>query len=805
MINMLTAKRTETGTAVTAEPRFSRNIPYTHLVDERTVALEDDSLVQIIRLRGVGTQTANAERLLANVELLNAVWQQVCSPDFALWVQTVKSKAHVAPQAGLTGFAAELEQGWCHSIDDTLFDVAHYVSVVWRWPRLVGKAMALARKAGHFNTPLSQRLARLSAATRLIARQLNAYEPHILGEREQDGEIYSEPLEFLASLINAEHRPMLRPRGNLQQALPCAEPFFGKFRDRYFSIRGSAALRFGAVLSLQKYQGTPRPGRLDAFLGLPYELVVTHSFGCQDATSANETLEKRFWHGVQAEEAAVSDLVKIDDAKDEVASGKVGRGFHQMTCTVYAPSLSQLSRATEAANEVFSRAGLFAVHESLGLETQWWSQLPGNDDYAGRNTGTVSTANLACYAPLTGFRTGSDQHHWGAPVCTFEALHVDPLNPAGVLNIESGTKYPFGFHVRDVGHALVVAGTGIGKTVLLTTLFSLGIAKLGMRGRYFDRDLGAKVPVLAMGGKYDVLSEGVPSGSAPTQLPDTEESRAYLRSLCALLVTGNRPETLSIDQGEAIKVAVEGLYSLRQEQRTFTALRAYTAGKVAGEADPYKLLSPWCDKGEFAWVFDNPTDSLQLDTSAAGWDFTAMKNPRIAIPMSDYMFYRVKQDIKQGTRTGLMIDEGWQFLDMFPEEIPNLLVTIRKDDGFIYFATNKPKAMIESVGGKTMVENIKTKWFLPNVDADPAVYCDGFGVTEQEHAIIKGLPGASRCMLLKQGDDSTVVRMDFSGMPDILNVLSRPDHATEKLDELIATYGSDPKLWLPHYYNAVRT
>jgi type IV secretion system protein VirB4 len=86
---------------------------------------------------------------------------------------------------------------------------------------------------------------------------------------------------------------------------------------------------------------------------------------------------------------------------------------------------------------------------------------------------------------------------------------------------------------------------------------------------------------------------------------------------------------------------------------------------------------------------------------------------------------------------------------------------------------------------------------MPNNKAREEHYCKGFGLSAQEFEFIKSLPAHSRCFLVRQANRSVVVRLDLSGMPDVLTVLSGRESNVRRLDEIRAAVGDDPALWYP--------
>ncbi len=86
---------------------------------------------------------------------------------------------------------------------------------------------------------------------------------------------------------------------------------------------------------------------------------------------------------------------------------------------------------------------------------------------------------------------------------------------------------------------------------------------------------------------------------------------------------------------------------------------------------------------------------------------------------------------------------------------------------------------------------------MPNSKAREEEYCTGFGLSAQELEFVRSLPAHSRCFLVRHANSSVVVRLDLSGMPDLLTVLSGRESSVRKLDELRAAVGDDPARWYP--------
>ncbi|MDE2052887.1 MAG: VirB4 family type IV secretion/conjugal transfer ATPase, partial [Gammaproteobacteria bacterium] len=191
-------------------------------------------------------------------------------------------------------------------------------------------------------------------------------------------------------------------------------------------------------------------------------------------------------------------------------------------------------------------------------------------------------------------------------------------------------------------------------------------------------------------------------------------------------------------------------------------------------------LGRWCEAGEgaYAWVFDNPSDSViaRLSGQAViGFDVTEfLDNEIVRAPVTLYLFHLVRQ-LLDGRRLVCWMDEFWRLLadpafESFAKDGPK---TWRKLNGVMCLATQSAGDVLESPISRTIIEQTPTKIFFPNADAQPDEYTAGFGLTHRELTLLKEeLEPGARAFLVKQGHQSVVCRLDLHGFESELEVLS---------------------------------
>jgi len=319
--------------------------------------------------------------------------------------------------------------------------------------------------------------------------------------------------------------------------------------------------------------------------------------------------------------------------------------------------------------------------------------------------------------------------------------------------------------------------------------------KFSPRAILFDKDRGAELFIRGIGGRYDRIRAGEPTGFNPLALPDTAANRAFLRDWFAVLLKAEGPEELA-----TIAAAVDAAYANDAALRRLRHFRELLAGARRPEpGDLADRLGPWIGDGEHAWLFDNAGDRLDLTNRVLGFDMTALlETPRLRTPAMMYLFHRIDERL-DGHPTMILVDEGWKALDdeVFAARIRDWLKTLRKRNALVGFATQSARDALDSKIATALVEQTATMIFMPNAKARAEDYCDGFGLTEHELALVRSLPSHSRAFLVRQPDASVVVRLDLSGAPEVLTILSGRESAVRRLDLLREAVGDDPAEWYP--------
>jgi len=641
-----------TGAAKVLAPREASvgdRLTYVAHADEVTLRTREGLLVQTLHLAGFPFETAPDEELNYRKAVRETVLRGAASSRLAIY-------HHVVRRLVTPTFPTSPEEPFCGTLDarwrDQLASRRLYVNDIFLTLILrptqgsAGFLERLMKGPRVRDGDLARDLRELHATRETFAAALSPYGARTLGlYTAAGGAQRSEPAEFLGLLLNGELRPVLAPTGNFSHAIATRRLSFGLDAMEFGPGGQTATPTFGAMVSMKDYPARTAPGLLDGVLRLPMEMVLTESFAFVDRQAALDRMGLALRRLKAAEDDAFSLRGELAQARDDVGAGRAAYGEHHLTILAKADSLDELDAGVADIQSALAETGAVAVREDVNLEPSFWAQFPGNFKYIARKS-LISAGNFAGLASFHNHPTGqAEGNHWGPAIAVLETTAFGP--------------YHFNFHHGDLGNFTVIGPSGSGKTVLLTFLLAQA-ERLKPRIAYFDKDRGAEPFIRAIGGRYDVISPGEPTGFNPLCLPDNPANRAFLAEWVAQLLTAEG-ETLDSDDRLMIADAIDANFAQPAGHRRLRYLRELFRGARRPHAgDLAARLSAWCEGGEHAWLFDNPDDLLDIETRILGFDMTKLlDSPTIRIPTMLYLFHRLEQRL-DGNPALIVVDEGWR-------------------------------------------------------------------------------------------------------------------------------------------------
>ena len=808
--------------ALHRERAAAEHIPYTAHVAENVVATARGDYLQVFRLGGASFESADDEQLNNWHERLNVLWRNLASPDLSLWTHVIRRRQRTtaAPETRTRGFAGALAARYAGRLGgETLMVNELYLAILYR-PTASLAAGFVARAFARAGRPdpageLTQALDTCGKLAQTVRASLMRYDPEALGIYRLGNIWCSSLLEYLAALVNGESRRVPLPRGPINEALVTTRLLFGNEAIEY---RTPSATHVGAILGIKEYPTPSVVGMYNRLLSAPFSLVLTHSFTFLSKASAQSLLQRQFYRMANAGDFAVSQAVQLKDALDGLTSNEFVMGDHHFSLQVIAElgecatqrddrRLQPLNDCVALARSMLADTGMTVAREDLALEAAFWAQLPGNFAMRPRKA-PITSRNFAAMVPFHNFPLGrASGNHWGDALtllCTrarspyYFSLHAsDPSDPDG------GSR-------KDTGHTFICGPTGSGKTVFIGFLVAM-LERQGATQIIFDKDRGLEILVRALDGEYLALRHGAPTGFNPLQLPTAAAHVEFLKTWLHMLVRAPGARPLTAREESDLEQALRGTLALAGPARRLSRLLEFLDSTDAEGI--HARLARWCavSRGDYAWVFDNPEDSIVARLSGravVGFDASEFLDHELTrAPVTLYMFHLVRQ-LLDGRRLVCWMDEFWRLLadsafESFAREGPK---TWRKLNGVMCLATQSPSDVLSSPISRTIIEQTATKVFFPNADASAEEYTVGFGLTDREFRLIKEqLEPGSRTFLVKQGHHSIVCRLDLHGFDGELAVISGRARHVEHVHRLMEEHGRDPEGWLPIFMSGSRS
>lgn len=774
----------------------SHFIPYRCHWNSDTLITYKEELIRVIKIKGFSFETADDEEIDLKKHSRNNLLKGMSAGNFSLYFHTIRRKEKGFPDGEMNDpFSKRVNDEWAlrHS-DDVSYTNEHYITIIRGKENSSVAAIENAFKSIQHKTDktaweddMHAAFEEIEEVTERVFNGFSAYGAEVLGLIETDYGVRSELLEFLSRIINCGYSQNIRPPiGEISHHLPVSRLYFG---GKSVEVHHPTSVKYAGIVSIKEYRPLTNAGMLDSFMQLPFELIISQSFSFIDRMIAISSMQLQQRRLIQSEDVAVSQVQEIDQALDSAMSGEFAFGNHHMTVMCIEDSPKSLEIALSLAVVELSNVGINGIREKMNLEPAYWAQLPGNSDYMARKC-TINTLNIAGLASFHNYPSGKrKRNHWGDAVT--------------VLNTTSGTPFFFSFHVRDVGHTMIIGPTGAGKTVLLNFLCAQS-QKFEPRLFFFDKDRGADIFIRAIGGKYITPDVAKPSGFNPFQLEDTSQNRAFLAELIKALVTEG-DDLIPAHEIDRINEAVEGNFKLPKDQRRLRNIAPFMGlggpGTLAGR------LEKWHSKGSHAKLFDNAEDVIDFNSSRTfGIEMANILQDKYSIgPVLLYLFHRIQSSL-DGSPTMIVLDEAWALIDnpVFAPKIKDWLKVLRKLNAFVIFATQSVEDASKSSISDTLVQQTATQIYLPNLKAT-SVYREVFMLSEREFNLVKTTDPSTRFFLIKQDNDGIIARINLGGMDEVIRVLSGRAETVLLLDDIIKEVGDDPEDWLPIYYKRSAT
>lgn len=812
------------------EVGLEAHIPYVGIFENCLISKAGE-LVRTWHIEGRFFETSDTQDLNHRNNQLNSFLRSITSSQVAIYIHRVRSDDREEMNAEYgSSFGNEFAEKYMRLVTNRdLKRTDLYLTLIYS--PFMNKAQKVAQKAAKRTTEQikQDRLAALEKMKELsnkVESSLRRYYPRMLKSYYKNNVEFNEQLSFMNFLLTFQWQE-IRVLKNARGVPALAYSMLGNVHidsgEYTTEIKTATSTKYAQSIEFKEYCSYTEMGMLDELLYpndvLPYCFIETQAFLFKSKFDAKKYLEIQKNQLRSAEDGAVAQMEELDVAINDLLDGKFSVGEYHYSLLIYADSVEECNRYTQAAAAQLQEIGFLPFISRGANMGAYLAQLPCNYKYRPR-VANLTSGNFSMLAPLNNLPSGKKVGNpWGEAVLPL----LTPSNQAVYFNFHDSPANTDNYNDKLLANTMIIGKSGSGKTVFLTALMSfMQKYRYDRQGNptqlnciYFDKDRGAEIAIRAMGGGYLALESGQPTGFNPFQLPNTEENRIFLNNLVCLLLEQSG-EKVTVSDRQKVQFGIEAVMKMPKSMRRLSMiLQNITEGSTTEERENsiHKRLAQWVDDGIYAWVFDeNDEDFLDFSRySIFGVDGTSFLDDKVVrAPIAMYLLYRMDEVI-DGRRFFYIMDEFWKWLEdpVFSDFCKDKQLTIRKLNGFGLFATQQPDIILKNPNASALLGQTATMIFMPNPTADRKEYMDGYKLNEAEYEIVKHLNEDSRMFLVKQtgiddkGDMRSYIALMNLSDPEFKNTIRILSGSAEKIPLChlaIREKGANPDDWLPRYF-----
>ncbi|EQB02935.1 conjugal transfer protein TrbE [Sphingobium baderi] len=775
-------------------------LPWAALVGEGVVLNKDGSFQRTAKFRGPDLDSATPAELVATTARLNNALRRLGS-GWAIFVEAQRTPALDYPESDFpdpVSALVDMERREQFREEGAHFESGYYLTLLWMPPAEDAARAETWLYEGRSGTGVDP-WELLKGFTDRSDRVLNLVDGFVPEVRWLDD---AETLTYLHSTISTRRQRVRVPETPMHlDALLADEPLTGGLEPRL----GDHHLR---TLTITGFPSVTFPGLLDELNRLAFEYRWSTRALMLDKTDATKLLTKirRQWFAKRKSVAAILKEVMTNEAStllDSDASNKAadadtalqelgadyaGMAYVTATVTVWDRDPAIAAEKLRLVEKVIQGRDFTVIPEGMNAIEAWLGSLPGHT-YANVRQPPLSTFNLAHLIPLSAVWAGPERdEHFNAP-------------PLLYGKTEGSTPFRFSLHVGDVGHMSIVGPTGSGKSVLLALMAMQFRRYAGAQVFAFDFGGSIRAAALGMGGDWQdlggMLADEAGDGVQlqPLARIDDPAERAWAAEwLAAILASEN--VTVDPQAKDHLWSALTSLATAPVAERTLTGLAVLLQSQQLKQA-----LAPWCVGGAWGRLLDAETERLG-EAAIQVFETEGLMESGAAPAVLSYLFHRIAGRL-DGSPTLIIIDEGWLALGSpaFAKQLSEWLVTLRKKNASVIFATQSLAQIEGSPIAPAIVESCPTRIFLPNERAaEPqiaAIY-ERFGLNARQIEILgRATPKRDYYCQSRRGN-----RLFELGLGEVALAFTAASSKTDQLAiaDIIETHGASgfAAQWLRH-------
>ena len=744
--------------------KYSNYLPFGTVFNDNSMQLTDGSLIRVYRVAGLQTSMQDDATKEKFLDLRAQLFNQIRDPNVVLRFYMVRDAADEN-----TNY--EFDQPTLQRIYDK-----------WRGQ---GLKIFLNNYYIVLSVGGTDARAKLNQYGNYIESILAAYKPQVLKNDSADN-----MARFFGRILSPISKPApKRADNNIAKLTTVDDVEF--LRDGIVRYVSGGNQSFAACVSFKISPDYLDEEFFDTVSTIQTEMICMNGFHIMGAADVESTIRQK--RSTTDEEKAQSTETQISEAQvamDENLSGNQSLVDYYPLFVLFGASREELKKYVDEFKKIAAQFGISPVVETFAAKVSWFAQIPGFDVFP-RSFKLLSRA-AAISIPMSTQPRGVENSDWGP-------------GPLVVFPTAQGTPYQFQFHVSDkpaaVGHTLTIGPTGGGKTTLFSFLIAQSLRHPKLKAFFFDRNKGAEIFTLSVGGKYitmqgkeknsDPMAQSFLTRLNPLKMPDTATNRAFLRRWFAI-ISGQSDATSADEIARAVSVNFDYLSDKDRLLKNLWESCFSSSGNMRS------ALKKWVDPLQYGDMFNEASDTLDLHSRLTTFDFTDILQDEVLSPaVISYILHRINNiTVSGGNPSLIMIDETAPMLEnkMFRDNFITGLQEGRKNRQAYMVAFQRANVLDKLGVGDVVRGQAQTVMFFRNPAADASDYAH-WNLNPLEMAFIQGkaYPNLKRAVLLSRpvNGESVILNTELGGLGNLLRLFESGRSSVLLAEELYKMYGNN--------------
>ena len=551
---------------------------------------------------------------------------------------------------------------------------------------------------------------------------------------------------------------------------------------------GAGRQSFAAMMSFKMSPDYLDEEFFNAISTIQTEMICMNGFSIMGAADIESVLRQRRATAEKNETSTEEQINAAQSAMDENISGNQTLVGYYPLFVIFGATTGALEKYIDDFKKIAASYGVSPIVETFASKVSWFAQIPGFDTFP--RSFKMLSRTAAISVPMSSTPRGVANSDWGP-------------GPLVIFPTAQGTPYQFQFHVSDkpaaVAHTLTIGPTGGGKTTLFSFLIAQSLRHPKLKAFFFDRNKGAEIFTLAVGGKYvtmqgkdkDKSNNSFATHLNPLKMPDSVDNRAFLRRWFAM-ISGQTDANSSDEIARAVSVNFDYLSEKDRMLKNLWESCFSSSGNMRA------ALKKWVDPLQYGDIFNEDSDTLDLNARLTTFDFTdILQDETLAPAVISYILHRINNiTVSGGNPSLIMIDETAPMLEnkMFRDNFIAGLQEGRKNRQAYMVAFQRANVLDKLGIGDVVRGQAQTVLFFRNPAADASDY-QYWNLNPLEMAFIQGkaYPELKRAVLLSRPvtGESVILNTELGGLGNLLRLFESGRSSVLLAEELYRQYGNN--------------